>query len=102
MTEKSEDQVVWACVKCGSYMIDEYRLEDKGGHWPMYTKSFICNKKLEPYYPHSKYVSLKSDLAKAVEALEVMMKRYRYVWGECEHEPEYKQAKEALGKIGVK
>lgn len=29
-------------------------------------------------------------------ALKVMMDRYRYVWGQCEDEPEYKQAKAAL------
>ncbi len=117
MTEKGEDQVVWVCRACGER-------DDNAGKAKEKIHSFFgveCTAQFIPYIPHSKYLTLQknlegaeyiidvehrrnnkleSDLAVAVEALEVMMKRYRYVWGECEHEPEYKQAQEALGKIG--
>ncbi len=107
MTEKSEYQVIWACVKCGSYMIDEYRLEDKGGHWPMYTKSFICDQELKPYFSESQYLALKSDLAVAVEGLKDVVE----IWeNDCKGSgPDtmtgewlYNKAKEALERIGVK
>ena len=56
MTEKSEDQVIWYC--------------------PIHKKvdceiGFDCIE----YIPHSKYLALKSDLAKAVGALNAMDKK---------------------------
>ena len=115
MTEKSEDQVVWVCTKCG----ERY---DNAGRAKAKTHSFCgveCEGNLIQYISHSQYLTLKknlegaeyiidvehrrnnkleSDLAVAVEAL----RRIAEPSSEDIVIPIRKIAKEALGKIGNK
>jgi hypothetical protein len=107
MTEKSEDQVVWVCQKC--FTIYNSDMSDFDFHCAYGDEGIndgCCvstSKPNIPYIPHSKYLALKSDLEKAVEALREIK--------ECGSKtvpqtfPWYISrmigiAKEALGKIG--
>lgn len=93
MTEKSEDQVVWVCPDC------HFTTQNNKGICERYGKDHEIA--AIQYIPHSQYLALKYDLAKAVEALEDMAIGYdeNGVYFDCEFK---KKAKEALGKIGGK
>lgn len=103
MTEKSEDQVVFICLKCNHVDSDlekfHQNMSDSAYH------PWECDGVPFSVVPHSKYLALQSDLALAVEALREIK--------ECGSKtvpqtfPWYISrmigiAKEALGKIGEK
>lgn len=69
MTEKSEDQVVWACIDC-KIVYDNPDLKYD-------PHSFKCafGSNPKPFVPYSKYLALKADLDLAVETLEIIRQR---------------------------
>lgn len=105
MTEKSEDQVVWVCGQCKA---DYANSEPRFRLVPVDLEIIQCphcfhdvNIKYKSF--HSKYQALKSDLEKAVEALENIIKHQKSVaifrGSTDQMSPTVRIAKEALGKI---
>ncbi len=100
MTEKSEDQVIWVVSNwsTGEKLLQTNNYQD--------VHKFMCEEgkdksiKGDRYIHDSKYLSIKSDLAVAVEALEEITESDED--GEILYCPRDMRliAKEALGKIG--